>query len=452
MRNKVKAALASTLTLALLTGLSVCTQSEAKVPQEETKIKNVILMISDGTSVGIPTLTRWCKSYNKETGTFDTERRLNVDPLTSGLVRTYWQNADGILGAITDSAPGSTAISTGYKTNDKYVGVGPDGTPHATVLELAESLGKSTGLAVTVHVQHATPADFVAHTTNRNDYEGIAAQMLTTGVDVVLGGGSQYMQNRADGRDLIAELKAEGYDYLTTAAELKDCKSPMVYGLFTPVAMAYDLDRALVAPEQPTLAEMTDKAISLLSQNEKGFFLMVEGSKVDWGAHNNDPSAVVSEFRAFDEAVNAAVTFAKGRSDTMVLILEDHGTGGISIGSNLSDKTYSSYPLADIIAPLVGAQLTGSGVMELLLQGKSAEEVLALHGIADPTEEELQLMRELTPNTDAATSNDLAALGAMLSRRCNIGWTTLDIPARMWCSIPICPEMNASPASSKIPT
>ncbi len=425
MKRNLKTKLALVVVVALLVGLSACGQPKSGGTTEAPTIKNVIVMISDGTSVGVSTLTRWCKAYDKESGTFDPAVRLNVDPLTSGLVRTYWENADGMLGAITDSAPGSTAISTGYKTNDKYVGVGPDGTPHATVLELAESMGKSTGLAVTVNVQHATPADFVAHTTDRSDYEDIAAQMLEGDVDVVLGGGAQYMQNRADGRDLIAELTGKGYDYLTTGAELKDCQKPKVYGLFAPDAMAYDRDRSLLAPEEPTLAEMTDKAISLLNQNEKGFFLMVEGSKVDWGAHNNDPASVVSEFTAFDEAVKTAVTFAQGRNDTMVLILEDHGTGGLSIGSAASDDTYSSYPLKDIIAPLTGAQITSRGAIELLSQGKDAVEVLKLYGIPDPTPAELQRVREIPSTPLKATNDDMAALGSMLSKRCNIGWTTV---------------------------
>ncbi|MEG0836011.1 MAG: alkaline phosphatase, partial [Christensenellaceae bacterium] len=298
--KKIIALILSTL---MILPLTACGQKAT-----ESEIKNVILMISDGTSVGIPTLTRWCKSYDRKTGEFNTDTRLNVDPLTSGLIRTYWENVDGVPGAITDSAPGSTAFSTGYKTGDKYVGVGPDGKPHATVLELAESLGKSTGLAVTVNVQHATPADFSAHTTVRNDYESIAAQMLETDVDVVLGAGSAYLQNRTDGRDLVAELKASGYDYLTTGKELADYKGKKVYGLFAPYMMEYDIDRLRFAPEQPSLSEMTDKSIEILSQNKKGFFLMVEGSKVDWAAHTNDPAAAVSEYRAFDEAVKSAVS------------------------------------------------------------------------------------------------------------------------------------------------
>ncbi|MEG1160303.1 MAG: alkaline phosphatase, partial [Acidaminococcaceae bacterium] len=285
--------------------------------------------------MGIPTLTRWCKSYDRETGEFNTDTRLNVDPLTSGLIRTYWEDVDGVQGAITDSAPGSTAFATGYKTQDKYVGVGPDGKPHATVLELAKSLGKSTGLAVTVNVQDATPADFSAHVTTRRDFEGIAAQMLETGVDVVLGAGSAYLQNRKDGRDLVAELKASGYDYLTTGNELADYEGKKVYGLFAPYTMEFDIDRLRFAPEQPSLSEMTDKSIEILSQNKEGFFLMVEGSKVDLASHSNDPAAAVTEYRAFDEAVKSAMNFAQGRDDTMVLIVEDHATGGISIGSEV---------------------------------------------------------------------------------------------------------------------
>lgn len=416
----MKKYLAMLLIVCMLLSLSACGQQG-----DQAKAKNVILMISDGTSVGIPTLARWFKSYDKQTGGFDTDTRLNVDPLASGLIRTYWEDADGIPGAMTDSAPGGTAFSTGYKTYDKYVGVGPDGTPHATVLELAESLGKSTGLVVTVNAQHATPADFAAHTTNRKDFEAIAAQMLESNVDVVFGGGSQYLQNRVDGRDLVAELQEKGYEYLTAGKELESYQGEQVYGLFAPNFMAFDIDREYLAPEQPSLVEMTDKAIELLSANKKGFFLMVEGSKVDTGAHKNDPAAVVSEYLAFDKAVAAALSFAEKRDDTMVIIVEDHGTGGISIGSEISNKTYASYPLKDIIEPLTNAKITSSGVMELLMQGRNAEEVLEMYGVKDPSPEELQWAQDFTPDESVIIAEGNAKLGAMLSKRCNIGWTTL---------------------------
>jgi len=417
----IKKALAFLLMLMLAASLAACGQKTAK-----PKIRNVILLISDGTSVGVSTLSRWRLAYDEAKGTFDTNTRLCMDDYVSGLIRTYWQQSDGSPGAITDSAPSATAYSTGYKSQNQFVGMGVDGKPRATVLELAKSLGKSTGLVVTVNLQNATPAAFAAHTTDRSDYETIAAQMLTSGADVLLGGGARYMQNRADGRDLIAELQKMGYGYVTNADQLAAFKGTKVYGLFASGSMEYEIDRPMIAPQQPSLPAMTDKAISLLSQNDKGFFLMVEGSKVDWGAHNHDTAGIVSEFLAFDKAVKSAMDFAKGRTDTMVLVVEDHGTGGISIGSSLTDANYSSYPLKNIIQPLTDAKITVQGAIELLAEGRDAKEVLGLMGINDPTAEELTTAKTIKLDVDELNADDQSRvlLGQMLSRRCDIGWTT----------------------------
>lgn len=404
---------------ALLLALAGCTP-------KENEVKNVILMISDGTSVSIPTLSRWYTSYDKETNHFDTQTKLNLDPLVSGLIRTYWQDADGSIGALTDSAPGGTAISTGSKSQDKFIGYSWDNHPQATILELAESLGKSTGLVATTHIQHATPAAFAAHTTDREDFYTIASQILEADVDVVLGGGTKFMlpENRPDGRDLISEVKQAGFDYLTTKDELNNFNGEKVYGIFADTFMEYDIDRELLNPTQPTLEEMTSKAIETLSKNKDGFFLMIEGSKVDWGAHNNDPASVISEFLAFDKAVAKALSFAQERDDTILIILEDHGTGGVSIGSSQSDKNYSSYPLSDIVCPLSNAKITANGVLELLADGKDSKEVLSLYGINDPTAEELEYITNLQPDLGVSTSESRHTLGHMLSKRCNIGWTT----------------------------
>lgn len=418
MISKLKCFTALAVTLALLLSATAC-------PARAGEVRNVILMISDGTGVGVSTLSRWMKAYDPATGHFDTSARLNADPYLSGLIRTYCLTPSGEPGAITDSAPGGTALSTGYKSRDKYVGADAQGTPRATVLELAKSLGKSTGLVVTANVQHATPACFAAHTTDRNDFEGIGLQMMETGVDVVLGGGAHYMRGdvRADGRDLLNELTDGGYDLLTTRDELMAYAGERVWGLFAEGYMQYEADRALLAPNEPALHEMTKKAIDILCRNENGFFLMVEGSKVDWAAHNNDPVALVSEFLAFDEAVGRAMEFARGREDTMVLVVEDHGTGGVSIGSAESDRAYASLPLADVIWPLTRSRITSEGVIELLAAGAAPEEALRLYGIWDPTGEELAWARELAPDRNVPTSESRATLGNMLSRRAYIGWT-----------------------------
>jgi alkaline phosphatase len=261
-------------------------------------VKNVILLLTDGTGPEAWPLARWIKGSP-----------LSVDSIYTGAVRTY--GADSV---ITDSAPGATAYATGYKGTDKGISIGawnvtidaakpylaPKYVPLATLLEGARLSGRATGLVATSNVQHATPAAFSSHWHDRNNYNELAEQQVYQGMDVVLSGGAQYLipksesgGKREDGEDLIAVIKSKGYAQVSTKAELAAARGPKVWGTFAPDAMAYDIDRDELAPNEPALSEMTTKAIELLAANPKskksGFFLFVEGSKVDWAAHANDP-------------------------------------------------------------------------------------------------------------------------------------------------------------------
>ncbi len=390
-------------------------------------IKNVIVMVPDGMSDGAVSLSRWYKSYDANTKKADKTVTLAMDELVSGSVRTYWENFKGEPGAITDSAPAGTAMATGKKTHDKHVGVSPYDTkrPYATTLEAAESLGKSTGIIATSNIQHATPAAFSSHYFDRSRYDIIGEQQVYQGIDVLLGSGSMYLTEpyRKDGENLIDELKSMGYEYVTTKSEMDSVKDGKLWGMFAPDAMAYDMDRKIKTgtnADQPTLAGMTKKAIELLSKDEDGFFLLVEGSKVDWAAHANDPVGVISDVLAFDDAVKVALNFAKSRDDTMILYASDHGNGGITIGTTQTDSSYPSDPVTKFIEPLKKASITGEGIAAALNEERTnIKSVMSkFYGIDDLTDEEESAIKA----ADAASMN--YTVGPIISKRANIGWTT----------------------------
>lgn len=375
---------------------------------EENPIKNVIFLIPDGMSVSATTLARWMQGGSP----------LHLDEMATGLSRTYWSK-----GIITDSAPGGTALSTGYKTDNKYIAVLPleDGQrPVATVLEAARLAGKATGIVSTSNVQHATPADFTAHYPDRSKEAIIAEQQVYAGLDVVLGAGSKHLEasTRYDQEDLIQALKTLGYDYVITPQAMRASKASKLWGMFDPSALAYEMDRD---PEkEPSLAEMTAKAIEVLSRNEKGFFLMVEGSKIDWAAHANDPIGVLSDVLAFDEAVGVALDFAKKNQQTVVVSVTDHGNGGISIGDRGTTVGYDDAPLSLFIDPLKKAVLTGEGLEKKFNEDRSnvVEVMATYYGLTDLTEEEIHAIK----NAPAGKMN--YAVGPMISKRAHIGWTT----------------------------
>ncbi|QUL98556.1 MAG: alkaline phosphatase [Candidatus Fermentithermobacillus carboniphilus] len=383
-------------------------------------VKNVILMIPDGMSIDGTTLARWYKGGTP----------LAMDEMACGLVRTYSSDA-----AIADSAPAATAYSTGFKSHTGYLAVLPDVAsmpglqpiargdekkPVATILEAARLAGKATGLVATSEIPHATPAAFSSHCPNRNNYDDILEQMVYSGIDVVLAGGSKFLEptTRKDKEDLIKVIKEQGYDYVTTPDAMNKSASSKIWGMFAPKDLSYDFDRDPTT--QPSLAEMTAKAIEVLSKDNDGFFLMVEGSKIDWAAHANDPVGVISDILAFDNAVKVALDFAKKDKNTVVIVVSDHGNGGITIGDRGTTRNYDQLPLSAFIEPLKRAKLTGEGVEKKLNADRSnIKEVMATYyGITDLTDSELKAIKEAKPGTLNSV------VGPMISVRAHIGWTT----------------------------
>lgn len=421
------------LTLALGATLAACGHTPAPLSAAGTPapVRNVIFMMSDGTPNEAWALTRWVKG-----------KRLASDDILTGAVQTY--GADSI---ITDSAPGGTAFATGHKGTDKGIAVSPwrvtiagvnanpdqGYAPLPTVLEGARLTGRATGLVATANIQHASPAAFSAHSHDRGRYADIGEQQVYQHIDVVLAGGEQYLLPMADGRgvrqdneDLVRVLQAKGYDYVRNRAQMAAATGAKLFGMFAADDMVYDLDRAEFAPDQPSLAEMTRKAIEVLSRSDKGrrhgFFLFVEGSKVDWAAHANDPSGVVSDLGAYDEAVKVALDFARADGQTLVISTSDHGNGGLTIGRREATK-YATTDDDSLVTPLRRAQLTGEGLARLMAQDKSEahiRNVLARHwGIEDLSAQEVQSIQNAPPQSWLQY-----VLGPMISSRAGLGWTT----------------------------
>ncbi|MGG5781768.1 alkaline phosphatase [Bacillus albus] len=395
--------------------------AEADTKKAERQPKNVIIMVMDGTSSSATTLARLFKG-----------KPLVLDEMVTGGVRTYSAES-----AITDSAPAATALATGNKSNSGYVGVLPSIVsspdvkpikeedklrPVANVLEGAKRTGRAAGIVATAEIQHATPAGFSAHHVNRKHFDVIAEQQVYQNIDVVLGGGKAALLplKRKDGEDLVKVIQEKGYDFVETKDALLNAKSKKIWGSFSHNALAFDMDREATNSEQPTLSQMTEKAIQTLSKDKDGFFLFVEGSKPDWAAHVNDPIGMISDVLAFDEAVAKALQFAKNDGNTLLIALTDHGNSGISIGNMNTTKGYNTTPISTYIDPLKKAKMTLEGVTQKINNDLSnIVEVAALYGLNNLSEVEKEKLKGAQKKSDMGP-----ILTTLLANRANIGFTT----------------------------
>ena len=339
-----------------------CTRQEKVKPT-----KNVILMVPDGVSTSVLSLVRW---YNQQKSPQNVTATLATDPYLCGMVRQSCSDSP-----IPASPAAMTSFMTGYKVQGSNMSVYPsknegqdlvnvnaDSTwqPLATVMEAAKILGhKSTGLVVTVTATHATPGATTAHTVSRSEHHDIIRQMASNRVDVIFGGGVDYMDD-----DVKSILEDNGITYIEKdVPSFRVVEKAPVWSLFAGEDMAFDLDRDTLA--EPSLCEMTEKALSLLSKDKNGFFLMVEGSKVDYAAHSNDPMGIISEYDAFDKAVAVAMDFAKKDGNTTVIVVPDHGNSGMTVGNN-DYKNYYKKGLDTAMAMLPQYKCTGEGLTGLI--------------------------------------------------------------------------------------
>jgi len=276
------------------------------------KAKNIIFLIGDGMG-----LTQVYAGMSANKGSLFLENCQVI-----GLSKTY--SSDNY---ITDSAAGATAFSMGQKTFNGAIGVDKDKKPQKTILELAEEKGLATGLVATCAITHATPASFIAHQPSRTMMEEIAADFLKTDVDVFIGGGKTYFEKNK-GKNLLDELKAKNYQVADGIEQIGQVKSGKLAGF-----LAEKHQKGIhEGRSKDELLLSTRKALELLQQNnEKGFFLMVEGSQIDWGGHNNNANYVVAEMLDFDRTIGEVLEFAAKDGETLVVITADHETGGLTL-------------------------------------------------------------------------------------------------------------------------
>ncbi|KAI8372697.1 alkaline-phosphatase-like protein [Radiomyces spectabilis] len=408
--------------------------------QKEPK-RNVIMMVSDGFGPASETFARQFHCWRED---LPVKSMLPLDEVHVGHSRT--QSSSSL---VTDSAAGATAFSCGLKSYNGAIGVDPEETPCGTVLESAKlHRNMLTGLVVTSRVTHATPGAFSAHVAWRDWENQIAEQQighnpLGRTVDLMFGGGlCEFLSNttqgscRADQRDLLDEARTKfGWSISRTRAEFDtiadDAQLPLM-GLFAPNHMAYEIDR--VPSEEPSLKEMTQKALAILKKaSEKadtGFFLMIEGSRIDMAAHTNDPAAHIHDIWEYQQVFKIVREFVEANPNTVVISTSDHETGGFTAGRQVGEDypeykwnpevihrvQNSSEQLAQVWADAVQSNIASQDMLRNTI-------IHAGLGIDDPTDEEMQKLNEW--NHHGKSVLDLAYLFAdMVSRRALIGWTT----------------------------
>ncbi len=290
----------------------------APLHAQEKKAKNIILMIGDG--MGTAQIFA---------GLTANKGKLHLERFPySGFHKS--QSSDGY---VTDSGAGATAFSIGKKTYNGAIGVDATRVAHPTILEMASQQKLATGMVVSCSVTHATPASFIAHQPARSMMEEIAADFLNTDIDVFIGGGKKYFSDRKDNRNLLDSLRKKDYRVLDTLPEIVKVSSGKLAGFIA------DGEPPSVANGRgDQLLQSTKTALNILQQNKNGFFLMVEGSQIDWGGHANDINYVTSEMIDFDNTIGAVLDFAEKDGNTLVVITGDHETGGLTLtGGNINE-------------------------------------------------------------------------------------------------------------------
>ncbi|MGH7600634.1 MAG: alkaline phosphatase [bacterium] len=291
----------------------------------DNQIRNVILFIGDGMGLGQLTAAR--------TNLLGPDGRFHIEQMpVTGLAATH--SADDL---ITDSAAAGTALSCGVKTANGSIGVDSSGASHLTILEAARDAGLSTGLITTTSLADATPAVFASHVRSRGMKAEIALQMLRARVNVLFGEGEFFYpktdprSERKDDENPLALAKELGYTIIDNKEDLPNAEANFLLGLFEDLTTDRMKPDMQAPASTPSLAELTDKALALLSCNEKGFFLMVEAEGVDHGSHVNRPDYFIEHLKNLDAAVKVAIDFALQDGHTLVLVTADHETGGLNI-------------------------------------------------------------------------------------------------------------------------
>lgn len=401
-------------------GISFGESQEPKLP----KVKNIIFMVGDGMGMAYVTAHRYMKNNPATVVMEETE----FDKHFVGMQKTYGEDDDE---NITDSAAAATAMAGGVKTYNTAISVDNDLSEVKTILEYAKGMGKSTGLVATSELTDATPAAFGAHDSFRKNMNALANDFYdekingSHKIDVMLGGGSKYFVR--NDRNLVNEFRKDGYSIVSTRNNLLANNNNKVLGLFAEEGLDKMIDRT---EQTPSLEEMATTAIKRLNTNKNGFFLMVEGSQIDWAGHDNDIVAAMSEMEDFERALKAVIEFAKKDGNTLVVLTADHSTGGLSVGAN---KSY----FYDV-TPIKAAKRTPEYLSKVISEGANVRDTLKKFIDLPLTEQEVEAVVAASKVTDQgllqasphiiATQqrvNIANAIEAIFNNRTFTGWTSV---------------------------
>jgi alkaline phosphatase len=385
--------------------------------------KNIILMIGDGMGPAHVHIA-WLYA-TRQLG----KNLVMTEVMDKG--QTAYMVNDTADSTVTESAAAATQMATGVKVLAKSIGIGPEGKILKTILEMAKEKGKVTGLVTTSRITDATPAAFVAHVEHRSEEMRIADQLVKSDVNILFGGGKDFFISEAekgrrkDGRNLLNEARQNRYVVVETAEEMKMAQGEKILGLFNQRYMLYEIDRK--GSTEPSLAEMTAKALEVLSKKEQGFFLMVEGGRIDHAAHHYDIGSVIFDTLAFDEAVKKAYDFQKVNPDTLLIITADHETGGLAVlPYTPTSKEYEGINLV-AISKIKGSFSRRNRELGDNPSPEKIKEVMKRYYDIDLTEDQVRIIQEnplkqLDPRHFSEYGN--AGIAFVLRLYHRIGWAT----------------------------
>ena len=360
--------------LVVLVGCSTSRTDRKDVARNEPQ--NIILLIGDGMGLTQVSTTYY---YQDKPSNFSRFKHI-------GLHETMPTSHK-----VTDSAAGATAFSAGVKTYNGAIGVDQDTMPVPTILELVAAQGWSTGLIATSSIQHATPASFYAHAALRSSYEEIARQLVYAPVNFIAGGGLEYFANRDDNINYVDSLSHQGFDINvdTLLGSSLDIDKKYAY------LLADDAMPKMQDGRGDFLPKATKMAIDHLSQDKDGFFLMIEGSQIDWGGHANDAEYVIQETLDFDKTIGVALDFAEKNQNTLVLVTADHETGGMS----LSASTIFGQSDYGKITPSFSTKNHSAALIPVFAYGPGAEHFMGIYQNNDIFYKMLQAIKMDAPNS-----------------------------------------------------
>ncbi|MEJ6561060.1 MAG: alkaline phosphatase [Akkermansiaceae bacterium] len=424
-RHLLKSSLAGSAA-AMLSSISQASSQSHESPKAK-KPRGIIFMVSDGMSQGVLSMTEAFSQQVRGKGTAWWELLANREA-TLGLMDTASSSS-----MVTDSAAASSAWSSGKRVPNGQINFDENGKRLESIGETLEKSKVRLGLVSTASITHATPAGFAASVIKRGQEDRIAPQYLNR-VDVILGGGSKFFDPKArrDKKDLFGSFAKEKYDVVGTRGALLKSKSKKILGTFSPGYIPYTIDRDQDAEMQkkvPTIAEMSEAALSRFLDDEAPFLLQVEGARIDHAAHKNDIGAILNEQMAFDDAVEKMLAMTRGHDDILVVLTSDHGNANPGLNGTGAGYRQTNDHFAKV------AQIKGSAEWFLQRWGrtktKSSEEMSKLmeatYGFA-PRPEELEAMMDRISGKEVTEwshqlSNPVGLLGQIVGNVTGVGWT-----------------------------